>query len=117
MTPPRTALICGISGQDGTYLAQDAMWKMLQQNTPEDFVIATGETHALQDFIAEAFAAVNLDWRDHVDSDPALMRPADLGVSRADPTLAARKLGWKAQMNMAGVVYKMVAATKTNKAD
>lgn len=90
----------------------EAMWKMLQQPEPEDFVIATGETHALQYFAAEAFAAVNLDWHDHVDIDPALMRPTDLAVSRADPSQAADRLGWKAQIHMKGVVKEMVGEAK-----
>ena len=88
----------------------EAMWKMLQQSQPEDFVIATGETHPLQDFVAEAFAAVDLDWRDHVDNDPALMRPTDLAVSRADPSRAAGMLDWKARTYMQGVVHNMVEA-------
>lgn len=88
----------------------EAMWKMLQQTEPEDFVIATGETHSLQDFVAEAFAAVNLDWREHVDTDPALMRPTDLATSRADPSHAAEKLDWKAQTSMRGVVRNMLDA-------
>lgn len=90
----------------------EAMWKMLQQPEPEDFVIATGETHALQYFVAEAFAAVNLDWHDHVDIDPALMRPTDLAVSRGDPSQAADRLGWKAQIHMKGVVKEMVREAK-----
>lgn len=88
----------------------DAMVRMLQCDTPEDFVIATGETHALADFVAEAFQAVGLDWRDHVITDPALMRPNDLSISRANPALAAEKLGWRASMRMPGVVHAMVAA-------
>jgi len=88
----------------------EAMWQMLQPPQPEDFVIATSETHSLRDFIAEAFAAVNLDWQDHVATDPALMRPADLAVSRADPSLARTKLGWQAQTRMQGVVRNMVEA-------
>ena len=92
----------------------EAMWKMLQQPQPEDFVIATGETNSLQDFVAETFAAVNLDWRNHVDTDPGLRRPTDLSISRADPTHAANKLGWRAQIHMASVVRKMVEAAKEN---
>lgn len=93
----------------------EAMWKMLQQPQPDDFVIATGETHALQDFVAEAFAAVNLDWRDHVDTDPALMRPTDLAVSRADPSRAATQLSWRAKTHMQGVVLKMVTSAISRK--
>ncbi|MBP8788760.1 MAG: GDP-mannose 4,6-dehydratase [Moraxellaceae bacterium] len=87
-----------------------AMWKMLGQQQPDDFVIATGKTHSLQDFVAESFAAVNLNWREHVDSDPALMRPTDLAVSRADPSRAQEQLGWQAQTRMSDVVRNMVDA-------
>lgn len=73
-------------------------------------VIATGKTYALQDFVAQAFAAVGLDWHDHVGSDPALMRPSDLAVSRADPQRAAQRLGWTAQTDMPIVVQRMVAS-------
>lgn len=85
----------------------EAMWRMLQQSQPDDFVIATGETHSLEDFVAAAFNAVNLDWREHVDIDQALMRPTDLEISCADPSLAESRLGWRAQTNMQGVVYGM----------
>ncbi len=88
----------------------DAMWRMLQQHEPDDLVIATGETHALQHFVAEAFAAVGLSWQDHVNSDPALMRPSDLAISRADPSRVQEKLGWQARTQMYGVVRHMVDA-------
>ena len=90
----------------------DAMWRMLQLEAPKDFVIATGKTHPLQDFVAEAFAAVNLEWRDHVGSDVALMRPSDPAVSRAAPHRAATQLGWSAQTNMQDVVRGMVASVQ-----
>jgi GDPmannose 4,6-dehydratase len=90
----------------------EAMWKMLQQQQPDDFVIATGETQALQDFVAAAFAEVNLDWRDHVHNDPALMRPTDLARSRADPSRAASKFDWKAQTRMVEVVHRMLHVDK-----
>ncbi len=95
----------------------DAMWRILQTDTPDDFVIATGETCSLEAFVAEAFAAVELDWHDHVDVDPALMRPADLKVSRADPTRAREQLGWQAQTRMAGVVSRMIAACRNGGSD
>ena len=88
----------------------EAMWRMLQQSQPDDFVIASGETHSLEDFVAAAFNAVNLDWREHVDTDQALMRPTDLEISCADPSLAESRLGWSAQTNMQRVVRKMVEA-------
>lgn len=95
----------------------EAMWNMLQQPQPEDFVIATGETNSLQDFVAEAFTAVNLDWHKHVNTDPALMRPTDLAVSRADPTRAATQLGWLAVTHMRGVVLNMVMEGISRKSD
>ena len=87
----------------------EAMWQMLQLNQPEDFVIATGETRPLADFVATAFSELGLDWHAHVDSDPSLMRPTDLRISRADPSYAAEKLKWKASTKMPDVVKKMVA--------
>lgn len=88
----------------------DAMWRMLQQPAPQDFIIATGETRPLQDFVAEAFNAVGLDWRDHTETDAALMRPTDLRFGRANPALAAVQLGWVAHKHMNDVVRAMVAA-------
>ena len=86
----------------------DAMWRMLQQPTPRDFVIATGQTNTLEEFVAEVFAAVNLDWRDHVEQDEKLFRPTDLLVSRADPSKALRELGWQARFMMRDVVKGML---------
>jgi len=91
----------------------DAMWRMLQQPAPQDFVIATGETRPLQDFVAEAFTAVGLDWQDHVATDPALIRPTDIRTSRANPALATTQLGWTAQTRMRGVVQRMVEAAQS----
>ena len=93
----------------------DAMARLLAQDVPLDMVIATGETHALEDFVAEAFDAVGLDWHDHVTSDPALMRPTDVRISRANPALAAEKLGWRANLRMRGVVRAMVAAEQARR--
>ncbi len=88
----------------------EAMWMMLQRSVPRDFVIATGESHALEEFVAAAFAAVGLDWRAHVDSDPKLFRPTDLGRSEANPARAERDLGWRARFHMPDVVRAMIAA-------
>lgn len=90
----------------------EAMWRMMQQERPEDFVIATGESHTLQEFAAEAFAAVGLDWQEHVGNDSALMRPSDLRDSRADPKYAEMRLGWRAKRRMCEVVQAMVAAAQ-----
>jgi len=88
----------------------EAMWMMLQQPSPRDFVIATGESNSLQQFVASAFETVGLDWQRHVESDPTLFRPTDLPTSYADPALARRELGWSATRRMADVVRAMVAA-------
>lgn len=90
----------------------EAMWAMLQQDTPEDYVIATGETITLRTFTAEAFAAVGLDWQDHVDVDPALFRPSDIAVSRANPAKARQQLGWQATLRPGDVARAMVAAAR-----
>jgi GDPmannose 4,6-dehydratase len=90
----------------------DAMWRMLQQDAPDDYVVATGETHSLRAFVAEAFACVGLDWHDHVRQDPALFRRTDIAVSRADPSKARARLGWSATVRMPDVVRRMVEAER-----
>ena len=90
----------------------EAMWRMLQQQRPDDYVIATGQTHSLDDFVGAAFAAVGLDARDHVDVDPALYRPTDIEGNYANPEKAARVLGWRASVDMAEAVKRMVAAER-----
>lgn len=92
----------------------DAMWRMLQQQEPTDFVIATGQSHSLEEFVSQAFAIAGLDWQNHVTSDPALFRPTDIETSRADPSLAADILGWSASYRMPDVVkHMMVLADDT----
>jgi GDPmannose 4,6-dehydratase len=93
----------------------EAMWSMLQQPAPDDFVIATGETHSLEEFVALTFAEVDLDWKAHVVSDPALLRPSDLETGRGNPAKAARVLGWKARHALKDVVRMMVAAEMQGK--
>lgn len=90
----------------------DAMWRMLQQATPSDYVIATGETRKLSDFIEVAFVEVGLDWREWVDIDPEFFRPTDLKVGRADPSKALRELGWHANIHLDDVVKRMVAVER-----
>ncbi|MGA8572233.1 MAG: GDP-mannose 4,6-dehydratase [Desulfobaccales bacterium] len=85
----------------------EAMWLMLQQENPGDYVIATGESHSLEEFVAAAFAQVGLQWRDHVVIDPELFRPTDIAVSRGNPQKAAGALGWRARYRMAEVVRLM----------
>jgi GDPmannose 4,6-dehydratase len=75
----------------------EAMWRMLQQDDPQDFVIATGESHTLEELTSAAFACFNLDWQDHVDIDPALFRASEIAYSRGNPEKAQRLLGWEAE--------------------
>jgi len=86
----------------------EAMWLMLQQDEPDDFVIATGETNSLQDFVEMAFSCVGLDWRKYVQTDACLFRPTDLAMSMGDPRKALNVLGWKAKFKMRDVVKRMV---------
>jgi GDPmannose 4,6-dehydratase len=88
----------------------EAMYRMLQQEKPDDYVIATGETRPLRDFVAVAFEAVGLDWREHVVIDQSLLRPTDLTVGRGNASKAATKLGWKAMHRMNDVARMMVTA-------
>jgi GDPmannose 4,6-dehydratase len=90
-----------------------AMHCMLQRERAEDFVIATGESHTLQEFVAAAFEAVGLDWREWVVSDPALYRPTELRGNRGNPAKAARLLEWQAQRRMREVIAGMVDAAMT----
>jgi GDPmannose 4,6-dehydratase len=88
------------------------MWRILQEARADDFVIATGQTHSLETFVAEAFAAVGLAWKEHVEIDESLLRPSDIAVGRADPAKAARVLGWRARAGMTETVRRMVAAER-----
>ena len=88
----------------------EAMWSMLQQPHPDDYVIATGESNTLEDFVAEAFRVFDLDWREHVISDPSLLRPSEIMVSRGNPEKAARELGWRAESRMREVISRMAKA-------
>jgi GDPmannose 4,6-dehydratase len=88
----------------------EAMWQMLQQQRPDDYVIATGETRSLEEFVDTAFREVGLDWREHVGADPALFRPTDIEANHADPAKAARVLGWRATVKGDEVVRRMIAA-------
>ena len=87
-----------------------AMWLMLQQDTASDFVIATGETHSVEEFVSLAFAQVDLDYKDHVVVDPRFVRPAEVDLLLGDPTRAREKLGWEPTVTFAGLVKMMVDA-------
>lgn len=91
----------------------EAMWRILQKETPDDFVIATGESHSLQAFVAKAFEIFSLDWRHFCDVDKHLFRPCDITSSMADPKKARDILGWEAHIKMSDVVRKMVKAEKS----
>lgn len=88
----------------------EAMWLMLQQEEPDDYVIATGETHSVKEFAAEAFAVVGLDWRDYVVEDPAFKRPADVELLVGDASKARQKLGWRPRTTFKDLVRLMVEA-------
>jgi GDPmannose 4,6-dehydratase len=87
-----------------------AMWLMMQQAEAEDYVIATGKTHSLEDFLKMAFSEVGLDWRNHVEQSAHLLRPTDILISRANPAKAEKKLNWTAKHDMTDVVKMMVEA-------
>ena len=86
----------------------EAMWLMLQQERPDDFVIATGVRSSLRDFIASAFSTCGLDWMEHVVVDSSLFRPSEISQSFGDPTKAMKTLGWRAKTMMPEVAEKMV---------
>ena len=88
----------------------EAMWLMLQQERPSDYVIATGQCNSLEMFVSTAFEAVGLNWKDHVELDRSLLRPTDITIGRGNPAKANRELGWKARHDMFSVVRMMVEA-------
>jgi GDPmannose 4,6-dehydratase len=87
-----------------------AMWLMLQQDKPDDFVVATGETHTVKRLVELAFGAVDLDWQKYVKIDPALVRPAEVDLLIGDPTKAKKILGWKPEVTFEQLVTRMVKA-------
>ena len=95
-------------GFAGDYV--EAMWLMLQQDTPDDYVVATGETHSVRELVQVAFAHVGLDWEQHVTLDPRYMRPAEVDLLVGDAGRAERELGWKAQVGFTELVQMMVDA-------
>ncbi len=87
-----------------------AMWQMLQQDAPEDFVIATGESHSVRDLVEIAFGHAGLDWQQYVRTDPALLRPAEVDHLVGDASRARERLGWTPSVDFAGLVKMMVDA-------
>lgn len=88
----------------------DVMWRMLQREHGDDFVIATGESHSLEQFVCEAFAQLGLDWREHTMISEALYRPTDIAEGKGNAGKAQRLLGWKAQAGMKEVIAMMIKA-------
>jgi GDPmannose 4,6-dehydratase len=95
-------------GFAGDYVS--AMWAMLQQDKPDDYVIGTGESHSVQEFAAAAFAHAGLDWRDHIRIDPRYFRPAEVDDLRADCSKARRFLNWEPRVGFEELVQMMVEA-------
>ena len=95
-------------GFAGDYV--DAMWRMLQQEQPDDFVIGTGETYSVREFCELSFGAVGLDYREYVVQDERFFRPAEVDLLVADPTRAKRELGWTPRVNFRQLVEMMVEA-------
>ncbi len=95
-------------GFSGDYVK--AMWKMLQQDVADDYVIATGETHSVKELIEVAFAHAGLDWQKHVYQDPALIRPAEVDLLLGDPAKAKASLGWEPEVGFRQLIEMMVDA-------
>ena len=87
-----------------------AMWLMLQQPKPDDYVIGTGRTHAVRNLVELAFRHVGLEWQDYVQVDPALVRPAEVDILQADPSKARRALGWEPEVTFEQLITMMVEA-------
>ena len=95
-------------GYAGDYVR--AMWLMLQQDEPDDYVVGTGETHSVQELCEVAFGHVGLNWRDYVVQDPRFMRPAEVDLLVSDPSKACGKLGWEPDVTFKGLIEMMVDA-------
>jgi GDPmannose 4,6-dehydratase len=87
-----------------------AMWLMLQQDQPDDYVVATNETHSIREFLDIAFNHVNLDWHDYVEFDPRYLRPAEVDLLIGDSTKARQQLGWEPSVTFEELVHLMVEA-------
>ena len=84
------------------------MWLMLQQDTPDDYVVATGETHAVSELLDVAFSCLDLDWRKYTVQDEKFMRPAEVDLLVGDPSKAGRALGWEPEVTFEKLVQMMV---------
>jgi GDPmannose 4,6-dehydratase len=95
-------------GYAGDYV--EAMWLILQQDKPDDFVIATGETHAVREFVEEVFRCLDMDWQKYVEVDPKYFRPAEVDVLQGDAAKAAKVLGWKPKVSFKELAKMMTEA-------
>jgi len=95
-------------GYAGEYV--EAMWRMLQSDEPRDYVIATGKTHTVREFLEAAFSHLDLDWSEHVELDPRYLRPAEVDALCGDATRARLQLGWEPKVQFADLVRMMVDA-------
>ena len=93
-------------GFAGDYV--EAMWRMLQHSTPDDFVVATGESHSVREFLDATFSLLELDWKEYVEIDPRYFRPAEVDFLCGDATKARRELGWKETVNFQMLAERMV---------
>jgi GDPmannose 4,6-dehydratase len=93
----------------------EAMWIMLQQGKPDDYVIATGREHSLRDFVREVFGRLGLDWEEHMATDPSFFRPSDITRSCGNAAKARKKLGWRARHAFPQVVKLLVEAELAGK--
>lgn len=91
----------------------EAMWRMLQKLEPKDYVIATGKSHSLKEFVVGVFAYLGLDWEKYVTINSQFLRPSDLPYSRGNPELARRNLGWAATTKFSQLIPLLVEAEKT----
>ena len=102
-------------GYAGDYVK--AMWLMLQQDEPDDYVVATGQTHSIQELVERAFAEVGIaDWRQYVRQDPKFYRPAEVDLLIGDASKARTKLGWEPEVDFEGLVKVMVQHDLTQEA-
>jgi GDPmannose 4,6-dehydratase len=88
----------------------EAMWQMLQQDKPDDYVVATGESHSVREFLTEAFGYLDLNWNDYVHIDPRYYRPTEVDALQGDASKARRMLGWAPKVSFSQLVRLMVDA-------
>ena len=88
----------------------EGMWMMLQQDEPDDYVIATGETHSVREFLSAVFESLDMNWEDYVEIDPLYFRPAEVDILLGDPSKAAKKFGWKPKTTFSGLAKLMTEA-------